>query len=138
MPFYSSSSSCRSFEAALAPFIMDEGLPFADVLPAEQVEQACRDEHLSFGTTAHSVYNPVIVLWTFLSQVLSGDGRSCRAAAFRVLALSLALGRGSCSTDTGMYCRARAKLPAPLIRRLTYEVADRLQRAVPKCWLWKN
>jgi putative transposase len=138
MPFYSSSSSCRSFEAALAPFFMDEGLPFADVLPAEQVEQACRDEHFSFGTTANSVYNPIIVLWTFLSQVLSSDSRSCRAAAYRVCVLSIALGRGSCSSDTGMYCRARAKLPAPLIRRLTYEVADRLQRAVPKCWLWKN
>jgi putative transposase len=138
MPFYSSSSSCRSFEAALAPFIMDEGLPFADVLPAAQIEQACRDEGVSFGTAADSVYTPVITLWTFLSQVLSGDSRSCRAAALRVLVLSVALGRGSCSTDTGMYCRARAKLPAPLIRRLTYEVADRLQRAIPREWLWKN
>ncbi len=138
MLFYSSSSSGRSFEAALAPFVMDEGLPFADVLPATQVEQACRDEGVRFGTAADSVYNPVLVLWAFLSQVLSGDNRSCRAAALRVLTLSIALGRGSCSADTGMYCRARAKMPAPLIRRLTYEVADRLQRAVPKCWLWKN
>jgi putative transposase len=139
MPFYPPSSRCLSFEAALAPFVMDEGLPFADVLPAEQVEQACRDEGVSFGTAADSVYTPVITLWTFLSQVLSGDKqKSCRAAAMRVLVLSIALGRGPCSTDTGMYCRARAKLPAPLIRRLTYEVADRLQRAVPREWLWKG
>src|SRR5215210_2060585 len=136
MPFYPPSSRCLSFEAALAPFVMDEGLPFADVLPAAQVEQACRDEGVSFGTAADSVYTPVITLWTFLSQVLSGgQQKSCRAAALRVLVLSIALGRGPCSTDTGMYCRARAKLPAPLIRRLTYEVAQRLQRAVPKKWL---
>ncbi len=139
MPFYPPSSRCLSFEAALAPFVMDEGLPFADVLPAEQVEQACRDEGVSFGTSAGSVYTPVITLWTFLSQVLSGDNeKSCRAAALRVLVLSIALERGPCSTDTGMYCRARAKLPAPLIRHLTYEVADRLQRAVPHPWLWKG
>ncbi len=139
MPFYPPSSRCLSFEAALAPFVMDEGLPFADVLPAEQVEQACRDEGVSFGTSAGSVYTPVITLWTFLSQVLSGDNeKSCRAAALRVLVLSIALERGPCSTDTGMYCRARAKLPAPLIRHLTYEVADRLQRAVPHQWLWKG
>jgi putative transposase len=139
MPFYPPSSRCLSFEAALAPFVMDEGLPFADVLPAVQVEQACRDEGVSFGTAADSVYTPVITLWTFLSQVLSGDTeKSCRAAALRVLVLSIALERGPCSTDTGMYCRARAKLPAPLIRRLTCEVADRLQRAVPREWLWKG
>jgi putative transposase len=138
MPFYPASSRSLSFEAALAPFVTDEGLPFADVLPAEQVEQACRDEGVSFGTSATSVYTPAITLWTFLSQVLAGDDRSCRAAAMRVGVLCIALGRGPCSTDTGMYCRARAKLNAPLIRRLTYEVAQRLQRAVPKKWLWKG
>src|ERR1700738_5345300 len=102
MPFYPPASRCLSFEAALAPFVMDEGLPFADVLPAEQVEQACRDERVSFGTAVDSVYTPVITLWTFISQVLSGaTEKSCRAAAMRVLVLCIALGRGSCSTDTG-------------------------------------
>ncbi len=138
MPFYPPSSRCLSFEAAFAPFVMDEGLPFADVLPAEQIEQACRHEGVSFGTAGDAVYTPVVTLWTFLSQVLSGDDKSCRAAALRVLVLSIALGRGPCSTDTGMYCRARAKLPVPMIRRLSYEVADRLQRAVPQQWLWKD
>src|SRR5205823_11454009 len=122
-----------------SPFVTDEGLPFADVLPSEQVEQACRDEGVSFGTSAHSVYTPAITVWTFLSQVLSVDNeKSCRAAAMRVLVLCVALGRGPCSADTGMYCRARAKLNAPLLRRLTYEVADQLQRAVPGKWLWKG
>lgn len=139
MPFYPPSSPCLSFEAALAPFVMDEGLPFADVLPAEQVEQACQDEGVSFGTDADSVYTPVITLWAFLSQVFSGvKEKSCRAAGLRVMVLVVALGRDSCSADTGMYCRARAKLTVPLLRRLTHEVAERLQRAVPNQWLWKN
>jgi len=137
MSFYSSSSPCRSFEAALAPFLNEEGLPFADVLPAEVVQQACQDEGVHFGATSRSVYNPAVVIWTFLSQVLARD-KSCRAAAMRVLTLCIALERGPCSTDTGMYCRARAKLPVPLLRRLTYEIADQIEQAVPSNWLWKE
>src|SRR5438067_4772382 len=109
MSFYSPSSSCRSFEAALAPFVSAEGLPFADVLPAAQVQQACHDEGVHFGAGPRSVYNPAVVLGAFLPQVLGAD-KSCRAAALRVPVLSLALGRGPCSADTGLYCRARAKL----------------------------
>jgi putative transposase len=137
MSFYPPSSACRSFEAALAPFLQDDGLPFADVLPAEQVQQACHDEGVHFGASAGSVYNPAVVLWAFLSQVLGPD-HSCRAAALRVLVLSLTLARGPCSSDTGMYCRARAKLPATLLRRLTFDVADQLEQAVPQPWLWKG
>jgi putative transposase len=137
MPFYSPSSRCQQFEAALAPFLQEDGLPFADVLPAQQVQQACDDEGVHFGAQDRSVYNPAVVLWAFLSQVLGTD-KSCRAAALRVLVLVVVLERGPCSTDTGMYCRARAKLPTALLRRLTYDVADQMAQAVPKRWLWKG
>lgn len=137
MPFYSPAPSCRSFKAALAPFLNEEGLPFADVLPAQQIQQACRDEGVQFGAADDDVYNPAVVLWAFLFQVLSAD-KSCRAAALRVLVLCVTLQREPCSTDTGMYCRARAKLSTVLLRRLTREVAEQLERAVPKRWLWKG
>jgi hypothetical protein len=137
MSFYTTASSAPSFEAALAPFLHDNGLPFAEVLPVEQVRQACCDEGVDFGATSRSVYNPALTLWAFLSQVLSAD-KSCRAAALRVLVLVVALERGPCSTDTGLYCRARAKLPTVLLQRLTYDVADQLDQAVPKHWLWKG
>lgn len=137
MSFYPPSSPCRSFEAALAPFCQADGLPFADVLPACQVQQACQAEGLRFGSSSRSVYNPALTLWTFLSQVLSPDP-SCRAATLRVLVLVVVLQRPPCSTDTGMYCRARAKLPVPLIRRLTLQVADQMEQAVPEHWLWKG
>jgi putative transposase len=137
MPFYTPSSRCQQFETALAPFLKEDGLPFADVLPAQQVQQACDDEGVHFGAPDRSVYNPAVVLWAFLSQVLGTD-KSCRAAALRVLVLVIVLERGPCSTDTGMYCRARAKLPTALLRRLTYEVADHMEQAVPGRWLWKG
>lgn len=137
MSFYTPPSSGRSFEAALAPFLTDDGLPFASVLPAEQVRAACAAEGVRFGCSDRSVYNPAVILWAFLSQVLGAD-RSCRAAALRVLVLVVVLQRGPCSTDTGMYCRARAKLPVVLLRRLTYELADGMEQAVPEHWLWKG
>jgi putative transposase len=137
MSFYPPASPCRSFEAALAPFLTEDGLPFADVLPAEQVRQACDAEGVHFGSSDRSVYNPAVILWAFLSQVLGTD-KSCRAAALRLLVLAVVLQRGPCSTDTGLYCRARAKLPAALLRRLTYQVADGLEQAVPGHWLWKG
>ena len=137
MAFYPPPSPCRQFQAALAPFLTDDGLPFADALPADEVEQACREEGVHFGASSRSVYTPAVTLWAFLSQVLAAD-RSCRAAALRVLVLVVALERGPCSADTGLYCRARAKLPAALLRRLTYQVADRLERHVPGRWLWKG
>jgi putative transposase len=111
MSFYPPASPCRSFQTALAPFLTDDGLPFADVLPAEQVQQACRDEGMDFGTSSRSVYTPAVTLWAFLSQVLGAD-RSCRAATLRVLVLVV------------------ARLPVALLRRLTLEVPDR--------WRWRG
>jgi putative transposase len=137
MSFYHPSSRCQQFEATLAPFLHAEGLPFADILPAEQVQQACDDLDVDFGSQQRAVYNPAVVLWAFLSQVLGGD-KSCRAAALRVLVLVVVLERGPCCSDTGMYCRARAKLPTALLRRLTYDIADQMEQAVPAHWLWKG
>ena len=135
--FYPPSSRSTSFQAVLAPFLQDEGLPFADVLTAHDVQEAFDDEGCSFGHGARAVYTPALVLWAFLSQVLSTD-KSCRAAVLRILVLLVALERGPCSTDTGAYCRACAKLPVAVLRRLALQVGHRLEEAVPSQWLWKN
>jgi putative transposase len=135
--FYPPSSRSTSFQAVLAPFLQDEGLPFADVLTAHDVQEAFDDEGCSFGHGARAVFTPALVLWAFLSQVLSTD-KSCRAAVLRILVLLVSLERGPCSTDTGAYCRARAKLPVAVLRRLALQVGHRLEEAVPSQWLWKN
>ncbi len=41
-----------------------------------------------------------------------------------------------CQKNSGAYCRARAKLPEPVIRRLATEVAEGCEEAVPQEWLW--
>jgi len=64
--------------------------------------------------------------------------RSCSAAVARVIVLLVALGKDPCSDNTGAYCRARAQLPAAIIRRLTTDVADGCAHRLPPRWLWKR
>jgi putative transposase len=135
MSSYASPRSCLSFEQALAPFLQGQGLPFAAVLPTAVVQQAILDEEVTFGDTEKSVFTPAVTLWAFLSQVLEED-KSCRAAVSRVLALRLALGLEPCSQDTGDYCRARAKLPAAVLKHLALETSRNLEEQVPADWLW--
>jgi putative transposase len=135
--FYSSSSQKTAFQAVLAPFLQDDGLPFADVLSAQDIQDACDAEGVSFGRLARSIFTPALVIWTFLSQVLGKD-KSCRAAVLRVMVLLLGLECGRCSPDTAAYCRARAKMPAAVFRRLARQVGERMEAAVPSRWLWQG
>ena len=81
------------------------------------------------------MFTPALTLWAFLSQVL-GENKSCRAAVLRVLVLLVALERRPCSAATAAYCRARAKLPAIVLRRLAVQVGRQLEDAVPRPWRW--
>jgi putative transposase len=134
MPFSTSHGRHQQFQSALAPFLTAEGLPLADVLTARDVEQACADEQVDFGTSARSLWTPALTLWTFLSQVLNKD-KSCRAAVARVVVL-LALSRDPKSLDTADYCRARAKLPAIVLQRLALQVGTALEAAAAPTWRW--
>jgi putative transposase len=135
MPSYACPHPCPQFEQALAPFLAEEGLPFANVLPAETVERAFADEGVGFGATKKSVFTPALTLWAFLSQVVH-EAKSCHAAVLRVATLLIALKRTPCSEDTAAYCRARAKLPMGVLRRLAVDVGRNLEREVPAAWLW--
>jgi hypothetical protein len=127
------------FGLVLRSFLQHRGLPFAQALPAETIQQAFDDEGVSFGQGEGDVYTPALTLWAFLSQVLfKEEQRSCLAAVARVIVLLVALGKRPCSDDSGAYCRARAKLPAPIIRRLATQVADGCEQQVPDDWLWKG
>jgi len=137
MPSYATSRPPFTFTQAVAPFHLDEGLPFATVLPAAVVEQVFADEHVTFGQTQASVFTPPVTLWAFLSQVLEKD-KSCRAAVTRVLASRVAEGQSPCSEDTAAYCRARAQLPAAVLHRLAVQTSRNLETQVPGDWLWQG
>ena len=91
-------------------FVQDGDLPFTDVLSAEVVSQA-------LGTIGacwnDRIFTPLVTLWVFLGQVLSGD-QSCRAAVARLIAHRVSQGLRPCSSETGAYCQARKRLPERL------------------------
>ena len=83
------------------------------------------------------VDTPAVTLWAMLSQALFTDvQRACRAAVQRVAVYYALLGREVCSTNTGAYCRTRAKVPEGVVRRLAEGVAMRCEAAVPDEWRW--
>ena len=130
-------SNCNSLW--LQPFLQAPGLPFAGVLSEQEVEEALAAEGVEFGQVGGSVYTPALTLWGWLSQVLhTGELRSCSAAVSRVIVLLVALGRDPCSADTGAYCRAWAKLPKVVIRRLAVQIGEKLEEQIPADWLWRG
>jgi putative transposase len=132
--------SFYSWQLMLRSFLQHDGLPFADLLPEETVQQIADEAGVPPGDDGDGVvYTTAVTLWAFLSQVLfRGEQRSCRAAVARVIVLCVALGREPCSDNTGAYCRARARLPLALIQRLTYHLAEAAETRVPEAWLWKG
>jgi putative transposase len=129
----------QSFRLILASFLQRSGLPFANVLTEESIQAAFEEEECSFADDDDTVYTPAITLWAFLSQVLFKDEqRSCVAAVARVVVLWVALERGPCSSNTGAYCRARAKLSEAAIHRLTVDVASGCEKQAKTEWLWRG
>jgi len=129
----------KSFSLVTHAFLQADDLPFRDVLSEEEIDAAFAAENACFGEGEEDIYTPALTLWGWLAQVMhAGKARSCVAAVARIVALCVAMGRRPPSPDTGAYCRARAKLAEPVLRRLVYAVGDELESRVPPDWLWLN
>ena len=127
----------KSFSLLQNAFLQAKDLPFNDVLTEEEIDAAFVAEDACFGEDKDDIYTPALTLWGWLAQVMHADkARSCVAAVARITTLCVALGRQPPSPDTGAYCRARAKLREPVLRRLVYTMGDELESRVPADWLW--
>jgi hypothetical protein len=129
--------SSGSFQKIADAFLSGDGLPFAEVLSAERIERIFRKHGCLFGR--HGVYTTAIMVWSFLSQVLrDGKEASCQAAVARVVSYCDGQGIDSPTADTGDYCRARAKLSEAALHDLSCEVAEELEQAADRQWLWQG
>jgi hypothetical protein len=126
-----------NFKTVLNSFTQAPGLPFADVLTAEDIERVAAEEKVNFGAALGSIYTVPVTLWAFLAQVLSKE-KACVAAVARIIVLRVALGLRPCAEETGAYCKARAKLPERFLQRLAVDVGQQVERAAPSAWLWKE
>src|SRR5260370_19408355 len=102
----------RQIEMVRSQFAQADGLAFADVLPAERIETALQEEGAAWRDC---VYTPLLTLWAFLGQGISPNG-SCRAAVARALPWLVSQGEQPCTPQTRPYFKARARLPAALVR----------------------
>jgi hypothetical protein len=134
MPHSTAGRQARQIETLRTQFAQADGLPFADLLPADRLTQALREEH---ATWREAVWTPVLTLWAFLSQVSSPDG-SCRLTVDRVLAWLVSRGETPCSPKTDPYCKARQRLPESLLPRLVRASGRALHAKSPDAWLWQG
>jgi hypothetical protein len=111
-----------------------EEVPFADLLDPKIVKEALDAEGVRYRDR---IFTPAVVLWTFLSQVLSTD-HSCRKAVSRLIAYLTARGKRACEPDTGAYCKARGRLPVGVIQRLVRKIASMIESRAKEEWLWKG
>jgi Transposase DDE domain len=137
MPSYSPAQHRHDCDRVLAPFLAHPELPFADVLTGTDVQQAFAQAGVLFGTSRAAVYTPPLTLWAWLSQAVHKE-KACLAAALRLGVLLVVLSRPPGDCDSGTYCRARAKVPHGLLRRLAVQVGRRLERQAPEGWRWRG
>jgi Transposase DDE domain len=125
---------CAQFRGLFRSLVLDPGLLFAHILPAEMLAKTVLEE---MGETCDRIFTPLVTLATFLSQILSDD-HSCRGAVARLKAWRAAQGLPPCSLATGGYCTARRRLPQTLLPRLVRQSADDLQRHASDNWLFHH
>lgn len=122
----------RQINSAIENLRRDEGLPFEHLLDVAAIREALQRAGVAFRDR---VYNPVVTLWAFLSQVVSDD-HSCADAVARVNAHRVAQGERPASPNTTSYCGARRRLPLTVIRELATGSGQQLERQANKAWLW--
>jgi hypothetical protein len=83
------------------------------------------------------LFAPTETLSMFLAQVLSADG-SCQQAVDEAMVKRLVGGLKPGSTDTGGYCRARARLPLAMASSLARQAGGLLAREAPSGWHWRG
>jgi hypothetical protein len=115
-------------------FAQQADLPFAKVLSAETIVEALQ----SLGLRCYqSIYNPVTVVWLFLSQVIHANP-TLAATVENFLAWRMGQALPPCSPDTGGYARARQRLPEALLAWLTRHTGQEAERAASGEWRWQG
>ena len=83
------------------------------------------------------LFPPTETLSMFLAQALSADG-SCRQVVNDAMVKRVLSGITPGSTDTGGYCKARARLPLSMVSTLARETGSLVAGETPPWWLWRG
>lgn len=74
------------------------------------------------------IYTPILTFWAFLAQTLAPD-TSCTSAVSRVQALFVSQGLTAIASDTGVYCKARARLSIFFLVEILHWISAAVVRA---------
>ncbi len=113
-------------------FTKSVALPFQEILPSKIIEQVIDELGIKYRDR---LYNPIVIIWSFISQVLDND-HSCKKAVSRIIAYLVGEEQKRPSENTGAYCRARKKLPELLFKKLLDISSQNLEKEVNKEDLW--
>jgi hypothetical protein len=83
------------------------------------------------------LFPPTETLSMFIAQALSADG-SCQQAVDDAMVKRVIGGLKPGSTDTGGYCKARARLPESMVSTLAREAGGIIARGAAPWWHWQN
>lgn len=113
-------------------FSQSLGLPFQELLPSSVIGQALKELKIRYK---QRLFDPIVTLWAFLSQVLDTD-KTCHNAVSKIIAYLAGEGVKIPSTDTSAYCQARSRLPEKLLEKLFSQAAQNLDEKVTGEHLW--
>ena len=119
-------------QVLIQQFTSGIGLPFQKLLKSEIIEDILQEIGVKYKSR---IYSPIVIVWSFLSQVLDSD-HSCQNAVSRIIAYLASEGLETPSENTSAYCQARKKLPEKLIKKLLEISAKGNEKKVDKKHLW--
>lgn len=102
------------------------------LLPNPIVIQFCDEIEYTFRDR---LYNPMITVWMFITQVISPD-KSCQNAVTRLNAWRTEQGLAKVSCETTSFCQARRRLPEALFHKLLAWTASQCEQATQDAWLF--
>jgi hypothetical protein len=108
------------------------GLPFKELLPETAIKQVISELKIKYKKR---LFDPLITLWAFLSQVLDTD-KTCHNAVSKIIAHLAQEEVEIPSTDPSAYCQARARLPEKLLEKVFNYSAQNLEERVTQEHLW--
>jgi hypothetical protein len=83
------------------------------------------------------LFPPTETLSLFLAQALSADG-GCQQVVNDAMVKRVIGGLKPGSTDTGAYCKARARLPETVVSTLARETGQIIAAGAPCWWRWRG
>jgi len=111
-----------------------EAVDFFNLLTGPELLEAA-ESHLP--EHRERLYPPTVTLSMFMRQALNADG-SCQKAVNGWAAQRRAEGLGVQSIRTGAYCKARQRLPVPMVAALTHATGRLVSARAKGRWRWRG